>query len=79
MSNVHEKAIETLTRVRREIVDEIAKAGESGGMGMSLRMAPQLNSVQQAIEYLGAIAEEDEKISVAERMAAMRAKRNQSK
>jgi len=79
MSNVHEKAVETLMRVRKELIEGIAQAGEAGGGGMSMRMAPQLVSVQQAIDYLEAFSNEDEKVSVAERMAAMRAKRNTNK
>jgi hypothetical protein len=77
MANVHEKAVETLLRLRLELIQGIATAGESGGAGMSQRLAPTLVTVQQAIDILEVLASAEEKDTVAERMAAMRAKRNQ--
>ena len=77
MNNVYETAVETLMRVRKELVEGIAQAGATGGAGMSMRLAPQLVQVQQAIDYLETLSNEAEKESVAERMANMRAKRTQ--
>lgn len=76
MSNVNEKAVETLLRLRLELIQGIATAGEQGGAGMSQRLAPILVQIQQAIEIIEKLSTEEAGATVAERMAAMRAKRN---
>ncbi len=77
MSNMHEKAVETLLRLRLELIQGIATAGQQGGAGMSQRLAPTLVDIQQAIDIIEKLGEEEVNNTVAERMAAMRAKRKQ--
>ena len=72
-NNVYEKAVETLLRLRTELIGGIAQAGAQGGSGMSQRLAPNLVTVQQAIDILEELDKESEKVSVAERMAKLRA------
>ena len=74
---VYEKGVETLMRLRKELIEGIAQTGETGGAGMSQRLAPNLVVVQQAIDIIESLSEGKDTSDMAERMAALRAKRNQ--
>jgi len=49
------KAREVLVRSRDEVLGELVRAGESGGVGLSQRFAPILVNLQSAIEAIDRI------------------------
>ena len=72
--NKYEKALDVLQRSREEVINELARTGESGGTGLAQRYAPILVSLQGAIEVAQKFIEPTEsKEDFAERMKSARA------
>jgi len=64
------KAKEVLIRSREEVINELARTGESGGTGLAQRYAPILVNLQQAIEAVNGLLEEPVQQNFAEKMKA---------
>ena len=62
------KAKDVLIRSREEVINELARTGESGGTGLAQRYAPILVHLQQAIDVVGALTEPGQ--NFAEKMKA---------
>jgi hypothetical protein len=72
--NKYEKALDVLLRSREEVINELARTGESGGTGLAQRYAPILVNLQDAIEATQKLIEPKEsKEEFGARMAAARA------
>jgi hypothetical protein len=70
------KAKDVLVRSREEVLNELARTGESGGTGLAQRYAPILVSLQQAVDVVNKLLEEPAQQNFAEKMkAAKEAKR----
>jgi hypothetical protein len=69
------KAKEVLVRSRDEVLGELVRAGESGGVGLSQRFAPILVNLQGAIEAIDRITgtQDQPKENFAEKMKAAKA------
>lgn len=63
------KAKEVLLRSREEVLNELARTGESGGTGLAQRYAPLLVNLQQAIDAVDALLE-PQAVSFPEKMKA---------
>lgn len=69
-------AKEVLVKAREQIINEIAKCGSHGGIGRAQSYAPILVSIQESIrivDLMDSPEEVAEAVSVADRMAAVRA------
>ena len=72
--NKYEKALDVLVRSREEVINELARTGESGGTGLAQRYAPILVSLHGAIAATESLMEPKEsKEEFGARMAAARA------
>ena len=76
----YEKALDVLVRSKEEVINELARTGESGGTGLAQRYAPILVQLQNAIDVVSVGVGEDkeaERKAFGERMKAAReAKKN---
>lgn len=69
----YQKALDVLIRSREEVINELARTGESGGTGLAQRYAPILVNLQGAIEACEKLMEPKEsKEDFAQRMKAAR-------
>jgi hypothetical protein len=66
----YNKAKDVLVRSREEVLNELARTGESGGTGLAQRYAPILVSLQQAIDVVSGLLEEPVQMNFAEKMKA---------
>lgn len=64
------KAKDVLVRSREEVLNELARTGESGGTGLAQRYAPILVALQQAIEVVNGLLEKPAQQSFPEKMKA---------
>ena len=64
------KAKDVLVRSREEVINELARTGESGGTGLAQRYAPILVNLQQAIEAVNSLLEEPVQQNFADKMKA---------
>jgi len=76
-------AQEVLTRAIREMTREIARCGQSGGVGRVQNYAPVFNNLVQALDYLKSTDEvvtEDapKEMTFAQKMQAAKAAKKQS-
>lgn len=62
------KAKDVLIRSREEVINELARTGESGGTGLAQRYAPILVNLHQAILAIDELAQPE--VSFAEKMKA---------
>jgi len=65
----YNKAKDVLVRSREEVLNELARTGESGGTGLAQRYAPILVNLQQAIDAVDALLE-PQAVSFSEKMKA---------
>lgn len=62
------KAKDVLERSREEVINELARTGESGGTGLAQRFAPILVNLQQAIDVVELLIQPE--VSFADKMKA---------
>lgn len=62
------KAKDVLVRSREEVINELARTGESGGTGLAQRYAPILVNLNEAIKAIDALVEPEQ--SFADKMRA---------
>jgi len=70
MSN---KAIEVLMRARTELMLEIERCGEAGGVGRVVSFAPTLVNVQNAIDIISKLDQKETPMGFGEKMTQARA------
>jgi hypothetical protein len=62
------KAKDVLIRSREEVINELARTGESGGTGLAQRYAPILVNLHEAIKALDGLTQPE--VSFSEKMKA---------
>ena len=67
------KAIKVLELAMRELIGEMEKCGESGGVGRIQQYAPLLVNLSQAIDILKSLEKPEEEESFAEKMQKAKA------
>ncbi|HRV01181.1 MAG TPA: hypothetical protein P5539_05775 [Mesotoga sp.] len=68
-----EQALEVLLRAQDQLINEIATAGEAGGVGRAQNFAPVLVNISNAADIVRALLNPVKDDDVVDRMAAMRA------